>query len=57
MASPGLSPSGKEPRVEEEEGDSLEDEEDTNSSSESETSISKGDKNVTTRKNIQKSNK
>ena len=41
--------------MEEEEGDSLEDEEDTDSSSESEAGISKGDKNVTTRKNIQKS--
>ena len=56
VASPGLSPSGKEPRVEEEEGGSQEDEEHTDSSSESEASISKGDKNVTTRKNIQKSN-
>ena len=57
VASPGLSPSGKEPRVEEEEGGSQEDEEHTDSSRESGASISKGDKNVTTRKNIQKSNK
>ena len=55
VASPGLSPSGKEPRVEEEEGGSQEDKEDTDSSSESEAGISKDDKNVTTRKNIQKS--
>ena len=50
MASPGLSPSGKEPRVEEEEGGS---QEDTDSSIDSETSMSKRDRNVTTRKNKQ----
>ena len=55
VASPGLSPSGKEPRVEEEEGGSQEDKEETDSRSKSKDSISKSDKNVTTRKNIQKS--
>ena len=44
-------------QTQEEEGGSQEDEEHTDSGSESEASISKGDKNVTTRKNIQKSNK
>ena len=55
MASPGLSPSGKEPRVEGEEGSIQEDVEDTDSSINIETSNSKRDKNVTARKNKQMS--
>ena len=54
VASPGLSPSGKEPRVEEEEGGSQEDGEDEMSTSDSEKSISEQDKNVTVRKNKKK---
>ena len=54
VASPGLSPSGKEPRVEEEEGGSQEDGEDETSTSDSEKSISEQDKNVTVRKNKKK---
>ena len=68
LASPGLSPSGKEPRVEEEEGGSqgeVEDEVSTsegenstsefeNSTNESEQSTRDQDKNVTVRKNKEK---
>ena len=53
VASPGLSPSAKEPRVEGEEGDSLEDMEDVEgemSTSEGEERISEQDTNVTVRK-------
>ena len=53
MASPGLSPSAKEPRVEGEEGDSQEDMEDVEgemSTSEGEERISEQDTNVTLRK-------
>ena len=62
VASPGLSPSGKEPRVEEEEESSsqgeVEDEVSTskgeNSTNENEQSTGDQDKNVTVRKNKQK---
>ena len=54
VASPGLSPSGKEPRVEEEEGRSEEDGKDETSTSNSEKTISQQDKNVTVRKNEKK---
>ena len=54
VASPGLSPSGKEPRVEEEEGCSEEDGEDEINTSDSEKTISEQDKNVTVRKNEKK---
>ena len=56
VASPGLSPSGKEPRVEGEEGEEgslQEDGEDTDSSIDIETRNNKKDKNVTARKNKQ----
>ena len=61
VASPGLSPSGKEPRVEDEEGSSQGEVEDEVSTSEGENSTNKNeqstrdqDKNVTVRKNKQK---
>ena len=55
VASPGLSPCGKELRVEVEEGGSQEDGADMDCSTESGTSISNRDKNVMARKNKQKS--